>query len=95
MASNPRKPERNFNTESIVNTSAIISKTITPVNDPIDANNENGDGDPIDSDEEYGDVELNKYGVTNSDATMNMATMLDKIVAIISYNDPFRKSCSA
>jgi hypothetical protein len=83
MAANPRKPERNFNTESIVNANAIISTTITPTSDPIDASKKNGDGEPIDSDEEYGDGELNKNKAPNSDATMNTDAILDRIVAII------------
>jgi hypothetical protein len=68
-----------------VNTNAIISKIVTPASDPNDAD-----------DKEFGDVKLDKLDkIVNSDAKPRMIAILSKISAIIAYNDPDRKSCSA
>jgi hypothetical protein len=80
--SNPRNPERNFNTEIIVNTNAIISKIITPINDPIN-----------DDDKEDGLSKLVTIAVIEINRSIN--AILTNIVAIIANNDPDRKSCNA
>jgi hypothetical protein len=79
--SNPRNPERNLNTEIIVNTNAIISKIITPINDPIN------------DDEEDGLIKLVTIEVI--EIKRSTIAILTNIVAIIANNDPDRKSCNA
>jgi hypothetical protein len=86
VASNPRKPERNFNIESIVNTNAIISKTTTPASDPIDANKEPAYAELDEL------VKGSKAEKTARDAKRYTIAILSKIVDNIAYNDPFRKS---
>jgi hypothetical protein len=92
-SSNLLKPERNFNTESIVNINAIISKIAITISDPIDADNK----EPKDADTDVGLLKIlgSDVKITASDVKMSMAPIADKIAVIIAYNDPFRKSCSA
>jgi hypothetical protein len=80
IAANPRKPERNFNVESIVNTNAIISKITTTATDPTATDGDDGEKKKI---------------LLNSNPASSAAEILNKTLASIAYKDPHRKSCNA